>query len=260
MIIAIMSPFKFQALTLEYRLASAVFLGLLCSGTVLAVVNMLRTTFPSWTNEEGWTVGKEIMLFLAVLFAICLNVFWVLLLLDVVDGPIWQIFKHTVLYTIVISLFPIVIVVLYEQYSHQKKQLIKAREINALIDSPQSGIRQSTKEEKVVFAAENGKTELQLELMDILYLESGGNYVEVFYFDHHQNVQKKLIRNRLKVLQTSLPQKVFFQSHRRFIVNTTYITRIDGNARNFELTLRSIDTPLPVSRSKSEEVFQFLQN
>ncbi|MCB0561246.1 MAG: hypothetical protein KDD09_19955 [Phaeodactylibacter sp.] len=54
--------------------------------------------------------------------------------------------------------------------------------------------------ENLLFEAENGKVELQIAYDKVLYLKADGNYVEVFYMDQHNYVQKKLIRNRLKSL------------------------------------------------------------
>ena len=261
LLIVIIAPFDFRKLDLEWRLVFALAIGITCSLSVVLVVELLKKVFASFINEEKWTVGKEIFLFLLVTTTICINIFLLLLGFNLTDSAPVELFLTIVGYTLSIGFFPIVILVLYEQYNHQKKQLIKARELSELVKEPIDGVGIPEDEnQKILFEAENGKVELQLATKDILYLESDGNYVDVYYFDSENTVQKKLIRNRLKSLASQLPPDTFFLCHRSYVVNGHHIIRVEGNARNFELVLKAVNNHIPVARSKSDLINNFLKS
>lgn len=250
LILAFFAPFGFQEMEFTTRLGSAAFFGLLASFSVLVVVKLLQKIYPSYNDE--WTVGKEILLILAVLSTICLLVFLILFSFQMTNlGPA-DLFKSVILTTVIISFFPVVILVLFEQYNHQKSQWKKATEMNSLLD--EKGFSRDS--DLIRLLGENGKLELQINPKELIFLKSDGNYVEAIYGD---GPEKKLLRNRLKALSDQLPSDLFFHCHKSYVVNKQSIISVEGNARNFELKLRGIPDAIPVSRAKSEELKQFLQ-
>jgi len=102
--------------------------------------------------------------------------------------------------------------------------------------------------------AENGQLALQLKSDEILWAQSDGNYLEIFYLEGGQNVKKELIRNRLKNLAEQLPNETFFHCHKSYLINLNHIQKVQGNARNFEVVLRHGNISIPVARSKSSEL------
>ena len=251
LLIAIIAPFEFQRLDLEPRLFFALILGGVCSLSIILTVNILRKTFPSYMDQERWTTGKEIVLFLVVISVMCISVFLILFGFDLTSSPPFELFKSVVFNTLSIAIFPIIILVLYEQYNHQKKQLVRAKEMNALLSQASE-----KSVELIQLMGENGKLELQLVPEELIFLKSEGNYVEVYYGIGQP--EKKLIRNRLKSLGKQLPNGWFIQCHKSYVVNKHSIVSVKGNARNFELQLRGVPDMIPVSRSKSEELRSFL--
>ncbi|HAA11315.1 MAG TPA: hypothetical protein DCE41_06270 [Cytophagales bacterium] len=111
-----------------------------------------------------------------------------------------------------------------------------------------------------VLLAENGKPALQLYPGAVRYLMSDGNYVEVFYYEPTQGLQKKLIRNRLGTLKEMLPEAEFFACHKRFVVNLSAIREVRGNARNLEIRLEEVPDWIPVSRSQVANLQTLIQS
>lgn len=251
LILAFFAPFGFQEMELITRLGFALFFGLLASFSVLLVVRLLKASYPS--HSEEWTVGKEILLVLAVLSTICLLVFVILFSFGLTDLTASDLFKRVIVTTITISFFPVVILVLFEQYNHQKSQWKKAQEMSRMLLPATTEQRDNL----IQLLGENGKLELQVSPQELIYLKSDGNYVDVIYGTDLP--EKKLVRNRLKILAEELPNELFFQCHKSYIVNKRSIISVEGNARNFELKLRNVPDFIPVSRSKSEELTQFLK-
>lgn len=255
LIIAITAPFGFRELELSNRLLYALLFGGIGSITVLIAIPLLRWMFPRFINEEQWTTGREISLILIVIACICLVNVGVIQLLELTSLPFPELLQKVLLYTVLLSILPVGIMVLAEQYAHQHKKLKQAIQLTESLrrksDSPDP---KNSPSDIIALEGENGKTELQLRPEELLFLKSDGNYVEVFFLDDSGFTQKKLLRNRLKALHKQLPADRFFQCHKSYVVNLRQILNVEGNARNLELLLQHSDTPIPVSRSKSMEL------
>ena len=260
MLIALIAPFGFAALSVIHRLLFALVIGFVSSISVILVVTSFRKILPNYMQEDSWTVGKEVTLYISVVAIICVLIFLFFVVLNLSTTPLSDLFKKVALFTAAISIFPIIIQVLYEQYRFQKRSAVNALALTKNLGSNSkvpSGVDNGA--ESIRFEAENGKVELQLGMDQICYLKADGNYVEVFYLNQ-EKMEKKLIRNRLKVFAEQLPGRLFFHCHKSYVVNGKQILSVEGNARNFELTLHATSFRVPVSRSKSEKLSSFLKS
>lgn len=89
----------------------------------------------------------------------------------------------------------------------------------------------------------------KIQFKDILFVESMENYVVI------QTVSsKEVVYTTLKQLYESLPQDVFQQTHRSYIVNIQKITAIDGN--------QLIISPykIAIARNFREHIFNLILN
>ena len=249
LILLVLAPFGFEQLTWGFRLGVSTAIAAITSLSVLLVMLLIKKIYPSF--ESVWTVGKELGLIVSVVMVIALLIFAFLLASDLTQEKAGVLFREVFLKTIAISVLPITVVVLFEQYRYQKQQALEARLLSESLTAPDQ------LPVLIPFHAENGSMEMQLKDAELLYLKAEGNYVEVFYYD--QVLRKKLIRNRLKNLMEKLPPGQFFHCHKSFVVNRSNILGVEGNARNFVLKLRNTDQPIPVSRAKSEALRQFIQ-
>jgi len=83
----------------------------------------------------------------------------------------------------------------------------------------------------------------KIELRDILYIESLGNYVGIY------TGEKKIIAYlTIKSIETQLPEKNFIKVHQSFVVNLSKVTAIENN----EIKIK--EKSIPISRSHKEGV------
>ena len=61
-----------------------------------------------------------------------------------------------------------------------------------------------------------------IPLKDIMYLESAGNYVKVFFKE-----KRPMLHRSLNYMEERLPDSIFFRASRQFIINTEFIRSID---------------------------------
>ena len=123
LLIAIIAPFEFQELSLEVRLFFAIMIGAVCSLSVVLTTEFFKRGFPSFVNGEDWTIGKEILLFLAVISVICLNIFLIFLAFDFSSSPPGELFTAVVFNTLAISIFPIITLVFLNSTTTKKSSL-----------------------------------------------------------------------------------------------------------------------------------------
>ena len=84
---------------------------------------------------------------------------------------------------------------------------------------------------------------------DILFIESMENYVII------QTVSsKEIVYTTLKQIHESLPQDIFQQTHRSYIVNIDQVNAIDGNLLNIN------SHKIPVARNLRDNVFNLILN
>jgi DNA-binding LytR/AlgR family response regulator len=88
----------------------------------------------------------------------------------------------------------------------------------------------------------------KIELKDILYIESMGNYVNIF------TDNKKIIAYlTLKGLESQLPPNDFLKIHQSFLVSFSRISAIEGNS------IKIKDKLLPISRNYRDAVMQIIE-
>jgi DNA-binding LytR/AlgR family response regulator len=265
LVVLIFRPFEFSDRAFPEIIPWALAFGLIASACVWGVVMLLQRFSGDTLLEDHWTVGKEILLILSVLLCIMLVIFSILLTLNP-EADRWQLLVFVLLRTFLISIFPVLVLVLYEQYHYQKLKRQEAQQLNLALQHASYSqfeehlIQPAEKNtaEKISLMAENQKIALRLEPAKLLFVRSEGNYVEVFYL-RNQEVHKELIRAKLSAIEEQLPEKTFFRCHKSFLVNLQHIVKVEGNARNLELVLEHCDQKIPVSRSKSKDLPDMLQ-
>ena len=262
-IIVIFAPFQFQEFTITYRILSGLFIALIVGLSILFSFKALKKLFPNILLEDRWTIGKEFVFILLTVIIISLLISITLVILPTEETSFTSLFFKTTLITVAISIFPILISILFEQYRHQKIQLKKVTELTEALKvrTTNESLKLTGKnplEESIIIESEKGEVELKLNPNDLLYVNSDGNYIEVNFLNSNQ-LQKKLIRNRLKNMEALLPSTIFFRCHNSFIVNGNHIIKVEGNARNLILHLRGVVETIPVSRTKAKTISSFLK-
>ena len=260
LVLVILKPFEFGVFSVTQRLTWSLLFAAVVAGSVLACVLAVKGYFGKKV-EETWTIIKEIYLILFVLVVISLVLYILFIMLNPgLDR--FELFGLVVLRTLAISFFPILILVLYEQNHHQKLKRKQAERLNNELLKSNSSIPpkepRAAMPEKVDLVAINDKVALRIDYINICFVKSEGNYVEVFYH-HNQSLQKELIRNSLKAIEAQLSHINFFRCHNRFLVNLHHIRKVQGNARSIELILNHVEEKIPVSRGKSDTLLNLFQ-
>lgn len=266
LLIIFLAPLGFSSIDLFERVVIALVIALIIAGAIYFGIRGLKKLLPSYMGEDSWTIGKEFLLYAFILSVIILSISSVFITMvmyqyDAVtpSNLLLNVLLRTSKITFGICIIPIVISILVEQRNYQKRQFQKANQLSEKLKKEISSIKNEhfLGEEKVLFRSDNDDIALQLKFEDLMFIKSEGNYIEVHY-QHNAKIAKKVIRQRIKNVENSLPKEHFFRCHNRYIVNKNYITSINGNARGLSLELRNSDETIHVSRTKIKALESFL--
>jgi len=264
LIILLLAPYDFQEIAFEKRFVFAAVISFLVALGVWTSVKGLKRWMPIAMAENQWTIGKELLQILFVLCVIILLILIAFMTIGIAVISIASLFFNIASTTIAISILPILILVLFEQYWYKKIQLKEAAALMSFLNNRNEELlrdkeKSANKNELILIKGENDAIELQLKPQDLIYLKSEGNYLEVYFYNAGV-IQKKVIRNRLKTIEEDLPDKLFFRCHNSYIINGIHIVKIEGNARNLTLHLKGVSALISVSRTKAKTISSFLKN
>ena len=94
---------------------------------------------------------------------------------------------------------------------------------------------------EVIFI-KSGYEHLKISLEDILYIQSEADYTEIFTTE-----RKHLTSHSLRYWLQTLPEDLFAQVHKSYIVNTRQIVKVSGKRIFFDKT-----TDVPIGRAFKE--------
>lgn len=131
-------------------------------------------------------------------------------------------------------------------------EIEELQKLNALLESEQEALhtQQAIENvaEKITICGE-GRDSLVVTPLDIMYVESVGNYLNIVYFNDSELCQKRL-RSSLKDIEETLKTFPFLvHTHRAFLVNINFITQVSGNSAGYKISMFSTDRTLPVSKA-----------
>lgn len=246
-----LQPFGFSELDLFPRLWKSIIMGATTTLTLLISYKLCARALPQTFKNKQWLVWKDLMFsaFNVLLIGIAnsLVIYWLKLSSAELSPLIVNVVSHTILIGIVASFLLLFI----EQSFHLRSELATLQKLNQQLEMRKN---EPYETRLITFVSEKGKPEFRLDPNEITYLKSEGNYVEVFLVGN----RKELLRNRLKVVESLLPEGQFFQCHRSYLVNKHRISRINRTSRDYEVRLKGSDKSIPVSRAKADSLIELL--
>ena len=146
--------------------------------------------------------------------------------------------------------------------SYLKRELDDVRALNASLEKRQEELMsidaQPDQSQKCVLKGQTSTSSLEVEIDNIVYIESIANYADVCYMQG-DNLCHKTLRTTLKALRETLGEdNSLVQCHRAFIVNLKFVLTIEKIPGGCQLQLFGMEKRIPVSRSNAPAVRQKL--
>ena len=250
----VFQPFGISNYTGEYKHLFETGYGVVTFIVLIIDLFVFPLFLEEWFITRKWTVLKQIIWQLWILFSIGLgNFIYSSVFLQFSNG--FHAFLIYQFYTLVVGILPILIITILHQNALLSENLKLANEMNGDLTGL-NGLRMP--DEKVRISAENNKDKIEINQSDFIYIGSTGNYIEVFYLD--KNVLKStLLRNTLKQIEEQVKDCTFIiKCHRAFLVNKDKILRVKGNSQGLRLVLKDTPDEIPVSRNYSKSLKEII--
>ncbi|MGH1364684.1 MAG: LytR/AlgR family response regulator transcription factor [Calditrichia bacterium] len=234
----IFKPFGLSTLTGLLSIPILLGFGLVTFLVLLFTHMVIPRVFPNLFQTKSWTVWKEIIWSMTHISLIGLgNLFYFgWLSLTTVD---WTALMNFQLYTLAVGMIPIVVMTLIRQ-PRSRTEL----KIVPVVEAPDTiSLLGNNKDEMVKFSASQ-----------LVSLQSEGNYVRVVVAEGNKS-KDRLMRVSLSAVEKQLEgQPNIFRVHRTVLINLSRVDSLRGSAQGGELTMQGLPTPLPVSRSRIQEL------
>jgi len=242
----------FQPFGLQYmgnRFRTLILLGYGAVTFTVMVVNLIliEAVFRRAFSEKNWTIGKQIAWLMWMLFSIGLgNYIYSVMVIPAIHKS----FQSVLIFqgfTLAIGIFPVTLITVITHTVLLKINLQSALKLKENI-YPESKAKDQG-ERALELTNENGKDRLKVFLDSLVFIESAGNYITI-YWSENDKQEKKLLRNTLKGIRkqvSAFPD--IFQCHRAYLVNLHKIEDVRGNAQGYQLRVSGSNSIIPVSRN-----------
>ena len=241
-------PFGLSEIKSVYKLLILLGYGGVTLVTLIINLFFVSRIFRRWFSN--WTIGKQILWLTWIIFTIGTgNYLYSSFIFTMFAGM--KGFIYFQVFTLIVGVFPVAIITLVAYNIKLKQNLKTAAEVNDLLEAKPT---KSAREETVVLVADNGKDKLEVELSNLLYIESVGNYIEASYYKNGK-IAKMLLRGAIKRIESETAQHTsLVKCHRAFIVNINQVESMKGNSQELRLVLKKGDIEIPVSRNNSQKM------
>lgn len=211
----------------------------------------LPRLLPKWFDALNWQIWKEVLyISWSFLLIASLNYLYnVSIGASVAPQHSWLEFVGI---TFSVGIFPLLIMIFLMELRLSKKNQLTAKALVEERNQRTQSIRAPFPTLKIESETQN-EPPLLLSPTQFLFATSDSNYTTVF-FQRPEGLQKQLMRVSLKSVEKQLaafPNIV--RCHRSYLVNTTRIQDITGNARSLNIRMEGYEGLIPVSRSFPKE-------
>ena len=216
---------------------------------------------PRFINKEKWTIANNVLYLSSFLFITGISIFLYdyhivsgYSFLDYANPYFTERIVIDVSGTFSIGIFPLYISYLLEKNYYLKKNLDET----FYVAETSSHVGKKYSYDNCIVIKGETKESLEICPDRIVYIESSGNYVNIYY--KNCVVERKTIRIAIKKIEKQLSGYSFFvRCHRTFIVNINYVVKFSRNSLGYRISLEGCEDYIPVSRTYLSNVKELLK-
>jgi DNA-binding LytR/AlgR family response regulator len=212
--------------------------------------------FPQYFNENKWTIKKHYYWFAIQFFFIGItNHIYSLYVLPFYQGGLEGLLSFE-LRAFSLGVFPVTIQVVITYNYLLTNNLKEITELNKRISFP---INPDKNEEPICLKADNNKDVLELPITKLYFIESVGNYIQVYY-NHKGSITSTILRCSLKKAELVINNHPsIIKCHRAYLVNMQHVSNVKGNSQGYKLIMQQADKEIPVARNYSKLIKEQLE-
>jgi len=246
-------PFPLEQLDFNNRLLYVTGFGAITFFVSFVILVAMPLLTPKWFRISEWESGPPILLTLLLLvFTVAAFAFFIRYV-GKTPLSLYIMFK-----VILVCLLPLIILIILYKNKSLADVIETLQEQNEYYLSRIGEYEEIGGEEEIDIISANNSDRLTIKIKNIVSVKSADNYIEIFYLENDL-VEKKLIRNTLKNIETQLANRTsFIRCHRTSIVNTKYIEKLESTYSGNNLRMSCYEEMIPVSRQYLRSVREAL--
>ena len=178
-------------------------------------------------------------------------------IIELEDATFVHIFLNAFLYCFVSLIIPYIIAGMYFAIIDKNNTIRLMNYANVVSDEPIL----PKAEQKITLFDNSGVLKLSLRLSSLYYVESDDNYIIVWYTDSKGELQKYMLRCRLKTVEESFKGSSLVRCHRKYIVNMDKVKVVRKEKDGYEIDLDNDSIPpISITRTYVGNVLEYLGN
>lgn len=252
-------PFQLDQLDRGVFITASIAYGATAFFCIAFMITIVPLLFPSFFEEEKWTVGKEIFYTTFIMFFIGLANYVMSYFLVGSSLRFTNIFQFQFI-TVSIGILPITIFILVQQNRQLKRYSSEARSLQQKMiqrkdPAPEKKIvvEQPADPTLVTIKGDYQKEELVIPAERLLYITTANNYVKAYYLENGKVIYSILRITMKRVEDMLLQNQHFFRCHRAYLINLARVEEVLGNAQGYKVKLQGVEEMIPVSRGLNAE-------
>ncbi len=246
----IFRPFDANINELRYNYyVTCVIYGLVASVAFMSTFSLIILCFPEYCKEEKWTVAKEIIGMVILLFIIGNSNFFIRNLINTnPDNFKLSYYFEELVHTCFVGIIPIGFFIALN-FSYLYKANTDTANISDSFIGKKDGIAVFLSPTIVTILSQSIYETVSIDIHEICFIKSDGNYIEIYRCEN-DTAQKRIIRNTLKEIEKQLSgYTCIIKTHRSHLVNINQIRSVKGNAQGYTIYFKNCSNTIPVSRN-----------
>lgn len=250
-------PFGISSLENDMFLYCAGY-GIITFSVLFFLFFVLTPIFSIFFSDNTWNVRKEISTILLCMATIGLLCWYYNSLVQIGgDNPENFTLKSYMKYAFTIGIIPVIVYVFIGEWYLRFTRKRTTEDLKSRKDKKRKKERIKGND-TITIISENKKNQFTFLVSNFVYATSEGNYVSFFTLADN-GLSEKVLRTKLSTTEEILkPIKEIIRCHKSYIVNTSFVKDISGNARGYFLHFEETDKEIPVSRKFSREELEKL--
>lgn len=240
----IIEPFEINYDELKLKVWIVAFIHTITPLFILYLLALITNQYPKTT--ENWNVKKELFFIFILLFLTGIANYSLrdLLYNNPFNRSVNYLFEEV--FNTLVSGFLLAFSVISANLNiHFIKNSEHASELNLKLKEQPNFFLNNEIEIETELKSETFK----LEVASFIFAKAEGNYIEVWTKEGF-NSKSSIKRMKLKEFEKELANyPEICKIHRSYLLNTTYIENVKGNAQGYKIKLKNCDEQVPVSRN-----------
>lgn len=215
--------------------------------------------FKNYFKEDNWNIGR--------------NIFFIFISILLVGTLLWYFaggYKETkgvknitlpayLFYSVLVGTIPTFFSIYVNEKVTRVKREKRAQEISSYKKNKLLVAKKKKLKQTIKIYSENKKEHLLLNINELVYITSQGNYASFFLKSQSNHLKEEILRATLTKIDLQLEKYPnVIRCHKSYIVNSNYVDDVIGNARGYLLNSSLIPFKIPVSRGFSKKSLKSL--